>query len=243
MGADREPGPGGAAVPRGPLGRLALAAAALLAVAAVGLVGARSLWFPHFRPSSAEGERYGLDVSNHQGAIDWSAVADDDIEFVYIKATEGGDFADARFTANWDGAGAAGLERGAYHFFTLCRSGLEQAHNFLDVVPHPEAELPPVVDLELACNCGERPPAEQVLAEVDAFVEAVEAETSTELVFYVLDDFEALYPVRERFGRAQWERRNFLRPDREWLLWQFTSEGEVAGVEGGVDINVMRPSG
>jgi Glycosyl hydrolases family 25 len=69
----------------------------------------------------------GVDVSNHQGDIDWPALAGSKIAFAYIKATEGGDFRDKRFQLNWEGAKRAGLARGAYHFFTQCRSGAEQA--------------------------------------------------------------------------------------------------------------------
>lgn len=72
-----------------------------------------------------------VDVSNHQGDIDWRAVARDDIRFAYLKATEGGDFIDKRFEKNWTGAGSADIDRGAYHFFTLCRPGVDQARNFL----------------------------------------------------------------------------------------------------------------
>src|SRR5262245_15828853 len=59
----------------------------------------------------------GVDVSWHQGAIDWRTLAADDVAFAYIKATEGGDHVDERFAFNWREAGAAGLYRGAYHFF------------------------------------------------------------------------------------------------------------------------------
>lgn len=215
--------------------------AATLVIVVVGLLAvARWVWFPHYRPSLGEGDRYGLDVSNHQGEIDWEAVAGDDIEFVYVKATEGGDFVDARFDANWQGAGAAGLDRGAYHFFTLCRPGIEQARNFLDVVPHEDAELPLAVDLELPGNCSDRPPADDVLAEVDAFVDEVESATGRELVVYVLSDFHDRYPVLDRLDRPRWERRIFLRPGGGWLLWQFTFDGDVDGISGGVDINVLR---
>src|SRR5687767_5289040 len=75
-------------------------------------------WFPHHRPDLRTGERYGVDVSNHQGAIDWEAVAADGIDVAYLKATEGGDHVDRRFAASWDAARAAGLDVGAYHFFT-----------------------------------------------------------------------------------------------------------------------------
>lgn len=52
------------------------------------VVLAAALWFlfvPNWRPPLHDGERYGIDVSNHQGRIDWDLVAADDIEFAYIK--------------------------------------------------------------------------------------------------------------------------------------------------------------
>lgn len=219
----------------------------ILATVVVVIIGAlataRWIWFPHHRPTLGEGERYGLDVSNHQGAIDWERVASDEIEFVYIKATEGGDFVDSRFEDNWSGAGAAGLDRGAYHFFTLCRPGADQARNFLDAVPYLEAELPLAIDLELGGNCSARPPAEEVLAKVEAFIDLVETETGSETVLYVLEDFSDLYPALDRFNRPRWERRILLRPDGDWFMWQFTFEGDVEGIESGVDINVMSEHG
>ena len=117
-------------------------------------------WLPQYRPGLKAGESYGVDVSNHQGEIDWYAVAGDDIDFAYIKATEGGDFVDDWFGTNWDGARAAGLDVGGYHFFTLCRPGGEQAANFLGTVPVAEADLPAALDLELAGNCSDRPTTE-----------------------------------------------------------------------------------
>ena len=203
---------------------------------------ARWVWFPQHRPALREGERCGLDVSKHQGLIDWERVANDEIDFAYIKASEGGDLVDRRFAENWAAAGAAGLDRGAYHFFTLCRPGADQARNFLNAVPYREAELPLALDLELGGNCSARPPAEEVLAEVEAFTNAVEAATGTEILLYVLDDFNEIYPALDKFERPRWERSILLRPNGDWLMWQFTFEGKVDGVEGGVDINLLRDS-
>ena len=85
-------------------------------------------------PSNARGRREGRHRRvEHQGPIDWQRVAGDGIGFVYMKATEGGDWVDATFAPNWAGARAAGLKVGAYHFFTLCRAGADQAANFLRV--------------------------------------------------------------------------------------------------------------
>ncbi len=92
-------------------------------------------WFvfvPNWRPPLGDGERYGVDVSNHQRAIDRDQVASHNIDFAYIKATEGGT-SPTSFLENWTASEAAGLDRGAYHFFTLCRARDEQARHFLDV--------------------------------------------------------------------------------------------------------------
>lgn len=74
---------------------------------------------------------HGIDVSRHNGAIDWPRVADAGVAFAWIKASEGGDVRDPRFTENVTGASAAGLRVGAYHFFTFCRPAADQARQFL----------------------------------------------------------------------------------------------------------------
>lgn len=199
------------------------------------------VWLPNHRPKLEPGERYGVDVSNHQGEVDWELVAADGIEFAYIKATEGGDFADMQFERNWAGADAAGLDRGAYHFFTLCRPGDEQAANFLGVVPLDPDALPPVVDLELAGNCSERPDKAQVEQELGAFLDAVESATGQTVVLYVGDDFEGEYHLRDDLDRPVWHRRILIRPDVEgWWIWQVHGYASIDGIDGDADLNVMR---
>lgn len=217
---------------------LGLGGAAVLAVG-VGLA-LWQLWFPHYRPDLQAGERYGIDVASHQGVIDWEQVAGDDVEWAYIKATEGGDFTDARFARNWDHAGAVGLDHGAYHFFTLCRPGAEQAAHFLDVVPE-AGTLPHAVDLELAGNCAARPPADEVRHELDAFLDTVESATGRPVVLYIGDDWEGRYPTRGHGDRPLWHRRVLLRPDGDdWWIWQYSGDSRVEGIHGDVDLNVMQ---
>jgi lysozyme len=137
---------------------------------------------PNWRPPLREGEHYGIDVSAHQNHVNWPQVAGDGVDFAYIKASEGGDFVDRRFLENWRGAGEAGLDRGTYHFFSLCTPGLVQARHFLAVaVPDPRA-LAPAVDLELAGNCSERPDAAAVHAELSVFLRLVEDSWHTKAV-------------------------------------------------------------
>jgi len=218
------------------------APAMLIVVLALAGVILRWVWLPQYRPRLREGEVYGVDVSNHQGEIDWEAVAGDNIEFAFIKASEGGDFVDRRFTSNWEGARAAGLEVGAYHFFTLCRPGAEQAANFLGVVPPGEADLAPALDLEVRGNCSARPPADTVRAEVAAWIEKVEEETGRRVLLYVGPDFDSLYDITGKFSGPTWQRRILRRPPGErWEVWQLSYFADVHGIDGGVDLDVMRP--
>jgi lysozyme len=200
------------------------------------------VWLPEYRPALQPGEQYGIDVSHHQGDIDWDQVAADDIRFAYIKATEGDDLTDRRFAVNWDRAAAAGIERGAYHFFTLCTPGRAQARHFLDVVPDDPDALPPAVDLEIAGNCSDRPRNDVVQRELGEFVDLVEATTGQDMTVYLGADFDSHYPVRQTLERPIWHRRFLLRPDvADWAIWQVTGFAHVEGIAGDVDLDVMRP--
>ncbi len=97
----------------------------------------------------------GIDVSKHQGKIDWAKVkAQNLIKFAYIKATEGKNGKDDRFDINWREAHANGLLRGAYHFFRPtvdAKGGEEQAEWFwatLHEQQTDDSDLPPMVDVE-----------------------------------------------------------------------------------------------
>jgi len=198
------------------------------------------VWLPSYRPTLRPGERYGIDVSGHQGLIEWSKVARSSTSFAYIKATEGATFVDRWFDRNWAGAVRAGLDRGAYHFFTLCVSGRAQSENFLGALPDAGLMLPPAVDLELAGNCHRRPPAAEVYRELAAFLEMVEGRTGQRSLLYVGRDFQDRYPIRSRYGRRLWVRHFLLRPSEDWLVWQVDGFAHVDGIDGRVDLDLMR---
>ena len=196
---------------------------------------------PELAATPRDGERYGVDVSAHQGEIDWRRVAADDIRFAYIKASEGGDFTDPGFRTNWAAAGEAGLERGAYHFFTLCRPGDEQARHFLAVAaPDPHA-LAPAVDLELAGNCRRRPSAPDALANLHTFLQIIETAWGQPALLYVRDDWENRYPVETALNRPLWQFRFLRRPNQNNVrVWQIHGCAHVEGITGQVDLNIMR---
>ena len=114
-----------------------------MAATVAALLAAGYGYYLDFEPDRGKFPVRGVDVSHHQGAIDWQALKSDGIAFAYIKASEGGDFSDPKFTENWREAARAGIARGAYHFFTLCRPGEEQARLFTAMVPVSPGALPP----------------------------------------------------------------------------------------------------
>jgi lysozyme len=214
----------------------------VVVVLAVLAWGVRYVWLPSYRPHLDAGESYGVDVSSHRGRIDWTKVAADSIDFAYVKATEGGDFVDPAFADNWAGAAAAGVQRGAYRFFTLCSPGATQAQNFLRTVPDDAQDLAPAVDLELAGNCAARPERSAVQTELTAFLDAVEAVTHQPTPVYLRSDFEDRYHLRDALDRPLWQFRFLRRPAGDWAVWQVDGQSHIDGVAGNVDLDVMRPT-
>ena len=91
----------------------------------------------------------GIDVSHHNGSLNWKAIAHAGVAFAFAKATEGTTYSDSLFPANWRGMQDAGIVRGAYHFFHPASPPEEQADFFLKNVGELSAgDLPPVLDVE-----------------------------------------------------------------------------------------------
>ncbi|MEP0236301.1 GH25 family lysozyme [Roseibium sp.] len=208
--------------------------------AVLSIVGA-AVFFMTWEPDRELYPVRGIDVSRHQGAIDWHQVAADDVAFAYMKASEGGDFKDKAFSANWKNAGDAGLVRGAYHFFSLCKSGAEQAANFLQELPVQDAMLPPVIDIEFEGNCARRPTRDELLREVSDFVTQVEQASGREVMLYAPEDVYFAYLTGQGLSRPLWARSIWRSPGyaNEWAMWQYHQRGDIAGIEGEVDLNVL----
>lgn len=221
------------------------AAVSLSIVAALGFaLAVERGWIALQDPSVARYPIRGLDVSHHQGRIDWPTVAlDPQIRFVWIKATEGGDFTDPRFAENWQGARDAGLAVGAYHYFTLCRPGRDQAAQFLATVPVVPDALPPALDLEHEGNCSGRPATTALRVEIDTFLDTVEAAVGKRPVVYTTREFHEQHLIGALHDHPLWIRDVLRAPGpidgRPWTVWQHLSRGRVDGIDGFVDRNVF----
>lgn len=219
--------------------RIILWGAASLVI--TGLIAAGGfLYFQTFSPDRDSYPVRGIDVSHHQREIDWRRVAADDVAFAIIKATEGGDHVDDAFAKNLREARAAGLAVGAYHFFTFCRPGADQAKNFIAAVPHDQPLLPPVVDIEFGGNCPQRPSPQQLGTELQAFLGPVEAAFGKPAIIYLTDEANDAY-AEQIAVRRRWLRSLAIKPSEDgWIYWQYHDMGRVDGIEGDVDLNVLQ---
>ena len=186
----------------------------------------------------------GIDVSHHQGEIDWPAVRAAGIDFAFIKASEGGDHRDREFARNWESAERAGIARGAYHFFTFCAPGLSQAENFIAALAGSAGELPPVADVEFAGNCQQRPGIPKIRGELRRFLDRVAASLGRRPILYFTADAHARILGSDFPAPLLWPRSIFSEPAEsrfgKWLFWQFADNGRLPGIETAVDLNVFR---
>ena len=219
-------------------------AAAWAGLALLVAVAGAWLYAPRWHPSDRAFPAQGIDVSHHQGVIDWSELPSQEVDFAYIKASEGGDHRDRAFAVNWAGARRAGIARGAYHFFTLCRSGADQAANFIAAVPAEADALPPAVDLEHLGNCSASLSREAFHRELGDFLRLVEGHYGKPALLYLTREFDETYGVSARVRRPLWLRSLVVEPRfgaRPWRLWQVSNFRRLRGIEGRVDWNVQRP--
>jgi lysozyme len=215
---------------------MTVVALAIVLGAAVIAVIRRGGWVD---PNDARYPIRGVDVSHHQGEIDWSRVAQERIAFSYVKATEGADLTDSRFAENWRAARASGLRVGAYHFFSLCRPAREQAARFLATVPRDDHALPPALDVELGGNCASIPPVEDVRRALHAWLDIVARASGARPIVYVTREAYDLFLRDAGFGEPIWIRDLWREPEQPFVLWQFRARGRVAGIRGPVDLDTF----
>ncbi len=185
----------------------------------------------------------GIDISHHQGDIGFDLIDKSEFDFVYIKATEGGDFKDKKFLQNIKKFKELNIPVGAYHFFTLCKDGKTQAENFLDSIQSISIDLPPVIDLEFPGNCSLRPSVEDFSFQLIEFIKSVEKFSSKEIIFYTNEEFYYKYLSNNFTNRKYWYRNIFDSPEKfpsKTIIWQYSEFGKIKGIKGNVDLNVVK---
>ncbi|WP_394864515.1 GH25 family lysozyme [Clostridium perfringens] len=184
----------------------------------------------------------GIDVSNWKGNINFQSVKNDGVEVVYIKATEGDYYKDKYAKQNYNGAKEQGLKVGFYHFFRANKNAKEQANyfiNYLNEIGATNYDCKLALDIETTEGVGARDLTSMCIE----FLEEVKRLTGKEVVVYTYTSFSnnnldsrlSNYPVWiAHYGVNTPGANNIW---SEWVGFQYSENGNVAGVSGGCDMN------
>lgn len=188
-------------------------------------------------------EVHGIDVSRYQQEVNWDTVAAQQIDFAFIKATEGQELVDICFDHNWQELKRVDIKRGAYHFFHPTLPPQIQANNFISTVSMDFGDLPPVLDFEVTNGV----PKKEIIQHLQTWLDLVEKNykirpiiyTNQKLYFkYILNHFSD-YPIWvARYNSAS----PVMLTQNGWKFWQYGNQGHVKGIEGFVDLNVFSGS-
>lgn len=189
----------------------------------------------------------GVDVSSYQGVIDWKKLENQDVDFAFIKATEGSGFVDEYFAENYKKSASTGIRVGAYHFFSFDSPGKTQAENFIKTVEKRSNILPPVIDVEYYNGNGANPPdADKARQELNELIAVLKGYYGMEPIIYATDVTYNRY-IKGYFDNNDiWIRNIFtkakLSDEREWTFWQYCNRGRLDGYDGAekyIDLNVF----
>jgi lysozyme len=213
---------------------------------------------------------HGIDVSGHQGEIDWERVAKGAAlldgqgrqaacAFAIVKVSEGDDPTYRSARRNIEGARDAGLLVGAYHFATLYRGddgdAIDEAEAFCEALALSGAMTAKLLalDLEKLGEVKQHMNPREAEAWVWAWLGYVDAHTSGQILIYGrrlpkwmkargLDAYPLWVPrYGVNKGEVMGDPGTLPQPWQRWTMHQYTSKGRCKGIEGDVDLNVVRP--
>ena len=189
---------------------------------------------------------HGIDISHYQGDIDWNLLEKTrqgqfPINFVFMKATEGGDYPDDKFVANFDSARAHGFIRGAYHFYNPKTDAVKQADFFIQSVKLELGDLPPVLDIEKKGK-----DIKKLQQDLKVWLRKVESHYGVKPIIYASYKFKTRYLNDSVFDSYPYWIAHYyvdsVQYQGEWKFWQHTDVGTLPGIEEKVDLNIFNGS-
>lgn len=182
----------------------------------------------------------GVDISAHNGYVDFDSLRNSGIDFVYIKASEGATWRDARFEDNYRRALASGLAVGVYHYFRFDVEGWRQSVNVMRAINGRRLDLPVAIDVEEWANSS-RPSTDHVVTQLRSMVELLRQGGREVIIYTNLSGYYRF--IRNHFDDVPLWICSFrdepLYDAARWTIWQHSHIGSAAGVSGNVDLNTF----
>ena len=216
-------------------------------------------------PSDREGyyEFLGIDVSEWQGSIDWSAVKSDGVDYAFIRAgaTTSSSFelkVDSKFDTNMEGSKAAGVARGVYWYSqaTNEEEAVAEAKKLIAIAKKYDIELPLVMDLEFSNGRfdsayaswranGSDYAKKRMTSVADAFLSYCRSQGYPAAIYLSTSlagsttgvDTTSLANTSHEVWAPHYSSN--LSASSDYTKWQFTNTGSVNGIKGKVDYDVM----
>ena len=189
---------------------------------------------------------HGIDISHYQGDVKWKMLEQTrqgqfPVSFIFMKATEGGDFADDKFVANFDSARAHGFIRGAYHFYNPKTDANKQADFFIRSVKLEPGDLPPVLDIEKKSK-----DVKKLQDDLKIWLRKVESHYGVKPIIYASYKFKTKYLNDSVFDSYPYWIAHYyvdsVRYQGDWKFWQHTDVGTLPGIDEKVDLNIFNGS-
>ena len=178
----------------------------------------------------------GVDVSKHNGAVNWNQVAAAGMKFTFIKVGSTKSGVDPQFAANITGAQAAGLKTGVYlySYATTPEQAREEANLVLQWIDGYTVNYPVVFDIEDRCHKGLS--NQQLIDLVNAFCTTIDEAGYYPMVYSYKNFFDG------KLGICGWDRwvaqyNSSCEHNNNVCFWQYSSSGKVNGFGGRVDVN------
>lgn len=204
--------------------------------------------YDYHYPNAANFDVHGIDISHHQGRVDWDNLVKSKfngkpISFVFMKATEGANHLDTQYDKNWKKAASAGLLRGAYHYYKPKTDVKDQANHFIKNTNLFRGDLPPVLDLEEDGGLSDK----DLIKGVKEWLRIIENHYDVKPIIYVNAHYYKRY-IKGNFDNypvwiAHYTHQNQPKVNEsEWHFWQYSETGNAAGIRGKIDLNVFNGS-
>lgn len=182
----------------------------------------------------------GIDLSDKNGAVDWSQFGNNDVNFVYIKTSEAIDSIDSMYETNVQKAGESGILAGAYHWLHPDLHVGRQAELFLNTVGNFKGMLPPVVCLETYHTN-----LTAMDKSVRTFIELLRDGLGVNPVIYTSEtywntylsnsDWGCEYPLWLDKPGNSWPKQ--IWPWAGWTFWQYSYQARLPGIATNLGLN------
>lgn len=197
--------------------------------------------------TNVNGSTFGIDVSKHNGKIDWNAVKSSGVDYVIIRcayrgSSTGALITDPNFHTNIKGASAAGLKVGIYVFSQAINEveAVKEASLAVSLAQGYNLTYPIFIDTEASGGRADKIDKATRTAVVNAFCQTVQSAGYKPGIYASKAWYEGKLNMGSLGGYKIWLAQYSAAPTYagKYDMWQYSSKGTINGIKGNVDLNL-----